>query len=182
MSQAADALKQGGKSVSIIGWVCTILGVLAIVFPFAAGTGVTLAIGLTLLLAGIARTLGGWRRRGRDGLGPVLLGALTGIAGLLFLCEPWFGLQVLTAILIAYFLMSGVLTLLAAFKLRPAAGWGWFAFDGAVSLVLGGVLWSQYPVSAIWLIGVLVGVRLLFMGLVMIATGRAVREVAGLAR
>jgi uncharacterized membrane protein HdeD (DUF308 family) len=180
MNQAADDLKSGGKAVSIAGWVCAILGVLAIVFPFAAGKGVALAVGIALLLAGISRTSEGWKHRQRDGMTQLVLGLLTAVAGLMFILEPWFGLKVLTMVLIVYFLLSGVLTLMGAFKLRPAEGWGWFAFDGAVSLILGMLLWSQFPVSALWLIGLLVGIRLLFMGLVMIVTGKAVREVAGL--
>ena len=179
MTTNLEAAKEGGKSVSIIGWVYVILGLLAIVFPFAAGAGVTIAIGLALLISGLGGTMHAWTWRRVDGWAPIILGVLTVIAGLLFLFRPWFGMKVLTLMLIIWFGAMGFMRILAAFQLKPRDGWGWVLFDGIVSFILGAWLWSAFPEPALWLLGLLFGIKLMFFGIVMIVTGKAVKELAG---
>ena len=178
MRAEPDAVIEDGRSVSTMGWVYVVLGILAIVFPFAAGAGVTIAIGLALLLGGLGGTINAWQNRGRDGMGPLIVTGLTVLAGVMFLCRPWFGMRVLTVMLIVYFGATGLMRLLVGFQLKPRQGWGWVALDGAISFVLGAWLWSAYPQPALWLLGLLFGIKLMTFGLVMIVTGKAVRELA----
>jgi uncharacterized membrane protein HdeD (DUF308 family) len=58
-------------------------------------------------------------------------------------------------------------------------GWGWALFGGVVSLVLGIMIWRQFPVSGTWAIGILFGVHMLFTGFAMMGIGSAARAVAG---
>ena len=64
-------------------------------------------------------------------------------------------------------MIDGIWSLVAGFRWRPSEGWGWMVFSGIVSIILGVMIWRQFPVSALWLVGVLVGIRLLFTGLTM---------------
>ena len=178
MANGVESVKQGGKAVSTMGWIYVVLGLLAIVFPFAAGAGVTIAIGLALLIAGLGGTMAAWQQRKHEGWVPLLVGVLTILAGLMFLFRPWFGMRILTLMLIIYFGATGLLRILAAFQIKPREGWGWVLIDGLVSFVLGALLWSQFPAPAVWLLGLLFGIKLLTFGLVMIMTGKAVQELA----
>ena len=182
MGQVTEAVKAEGKSVSIMGWVYLIFGIIAIILPQFAGLGITLAIGIALMIAGIGGTMHGWAYRKLDGWAPIIMGVLTAIAGALFLFRPWFGMKVLTLMLIIWFGATGFMRILAAFQLKPAKGWGWVLFDGIVSFVLGAWLWMEFPQPALWLLGLLFGVKLIFFGLVLIMTGKTVQDVADLAK
>ena len=60
-------------------------------------------------------------------------------------------------------------------------GWGWTAFDGVVGILLAILIWRQWPVSGVWAIGILVGIRLIFGGWGLFALGSAAKAVAGAA-
>jgi hypothetical protein len=84
---------------------------------------------------------------------------------------PGLNLSTLTLFLAAYFVASGILQIVAGFGARPEPGWGLVAFGGVVSLVLGVIIWRQFPISGIWAVGTLVGIQLLFSGWTLIAVG-----------
>ena len=68
-----------------------------------------------------------------------------------------------------------------AFSVRPEQGWGWLLVGGVISLLLGIMIWRQFPLSGAWAVGVLVGIRLIFAGWTMImlgATGHAAAKAA----
>jgi uncharacterized membrane protein HdeD (DUF308 family) len=62
--------------------------------------------------------------------------------------------------------------------MRPLSGWGWILFGGIVSIWLGVFIWRQYPLSGAWAIGILLGIKLLLVGLIMFMGGSAVRSMA----
>jgi uncharacterized membrane protein HdeD (DUF308 family) len=80
----------------------------------------------------------------------------------------------ITLLLAAYFIVSGVIEAFGAFSARPANGWGWLFFSGIVSLALGVMLWKQFPLSGLWAVGTLIGIRLLMAGISLIAIGSIV--------
>ena len=61
-----------------------------------------------------------------------------------------------------------------AFRMRPLAGWGWLLFDGILSLVIGMMLWVQFPSSALWALGILAGISILISGWTMVMLGVAI--------
>jgi uncharacterized membrane protein HdeD (DUF308 family) len=56
--------------------------------------------------------------------------------------------------------------------MRPDQGWGWMLFSGITGIILGILIWSEWPVGAVWLLGVWFGCNLLFdgIGVVMVAS------------
>ena len=60
---------------------------------------------------------------------------------------------------------TGPRTIAAGLQRRPGSGWGWMLTGGVVSIGLGVMIWSQFPLSGAWAIGILVGIKLLFIGL-----------------
>ena len=110
------------------------------------------------------------RIRGKDSV-VIEDGTVTVIAGGYLVARPGMGLATLTLFLAAYFLVDGVFEIIWAFRLRPIKGWGWQLFSGIATLILGVMIWRQFPDSALWAVGLLVGVRLIFSGSSMIALG-----------
>jgi uncharacterized membrane protein HdeD (DUF308 family) len=93
------------------------------------------------------------------------------LCGLVMLARPLLGLASITLVLISYFLVDGVMEIVASFQLKPQKGWGWMLVGGIATLALAFMIGSDWPLSGAWAIGVLVGVRLLFAGWSMIALG-----------
>ncbi len=75
-----------------------------------------------------------------------------------------------------YLVVSGAFEVMMSFQFRPASGWGWAALSGAASVLLGIMIWNQFPLSGAWAIGILVGVRLFFNGLTLLMLGLAARK------
>ncbi len=107
----------------------------------------------------------------------LLLGGLTLGVGIVMLARPLVVLASLTIVLAVYFLLDGISEIVAAFSVKPAKGWGFMVFGGAMSILLSALIWSQWPLSGAWAIGILVGVRLVFAGTAMIALGSAIGTV-----
>jgi len=78
-----------------------------------------------------------------------------------------------------YFLVDGISEIIAAFKIKPDQGWGWVLFNGIIAVLLGFMIWRQWPVSGAWAIGILVGIHILITGWSMIILGTGARRVAG---
>ncbi|MEM8769836.1 MAG: DUF308 domain-containing protein, partial [Pseudomonadota bacterium] len=90
--------------------------------------------------------------------------------------QPVSGLASLTIFFMAWLIASGILEIGVAFQLKPAAGWGLELANGVVTLLLGILLWQQFPLSGIWAIGVLFGIKMIFSGWALIFIGRAIRQ------
>lgn len=178
MNVMSDAAKQGGGNMTVLGIVTIILGVLSMFAPLLTGISVAILVGILMIAAGGARLVWAF---GAESFGQGVLkfaiGGLTLVAGLIMVARPLYGVGVLTIMLAAYFVVDGLFEILGSFKLKPAPGWGWVLFGGIVSLALGIMIWRNLPEASAWVIGILVGVKLFFAGLMMITVGSSVRSV-----
>ena len=156
-----------------------IAGVLAVLSPFIAGLSVTIAVGVLLIVSGVSRLFLAFKM-GSFGRGLLMfvLGVLTLVAGGYLVARPGMGLATLTLVLAAYLFVEGVFEIIYAFRLRPIKGWGWTLFGGIAALVLGIMIWRQFPVSGIWAVGTLVGFHMVFAGSSMASLSRAARSAA----
>jgi uncharacterized membrane protein HdeD (DUF308 family) len=156
-----------------------IAGVLAIVSPMVAGLSVTIAVGVLLIVSGVSRLFLAFKM-GSFGRGLLMfaLGALTLVAGGYLVARPGMGLATLTLVLAAYLFVDGVFEIIYAFRLRPIKGWGWTLFSGIAALVLGIMIWRQFPVSGMWAVGTIAGVHMIFAGSSMASLSRAARSAA----
>jgi uncharacterized membrane protein HdeD (DUF308 family) len=91
------------------------------------------------------------------------------------------GVTSLTLLLATLFLVEGVLDIVLFFKMRHLQGAGWVLTDGIVTLLLGAMIYLQWPSSSLWAIGTLVGISLIFSGVARVMMSLAVRKVAGTA-
>jgi len=166
----------------VTGIVSSLLGIIAIATPALAGKAVVIVIGAALLCAGIVQIVQGFRADSWSAkLPPFVLGVLTGLFALAVLAHPLLGLKFLTLLLAAYFIVMGVSKIVASFSFRADSGWLLMLGSGLVSLLLGGLIWMQWPLSGMWAVGVLVGVDLLISGISMIALATTIHHHRGVA-
>jgi uncharacterized membrane protein HdeD (DUF308 family) len=175
---AQEAKKNAGWLVAL-GVLTVIAGFLAMASPLLAGLSVTVFVGVAMVIAGVARTVGAFYA-GSFGQGALAFigGILTLVAGVILATRPGFGLATLTLVLGGYLLVDGISGALLAFHVRPEKGWGWMLFSAAMGVVLGILLLKEWPLSGMWAVGALVGINLLFAGFSLISVGSAARSVA----
>ena len=179
MSDTVQSIRQA--SGASIGWgaLTLILGILAIAAPLVSGIAVSTMIGILVLIAGVFQLIWAF---GAPSLGKgvltFLFGGISIVAGVMFVARPLLGLATITFLLVLYFVADGISDIISAFAVRPAAGWGFMVFGGIVSLLLGFLIWRQWPLSGAWAVGVLVGIRLIFSGWGMIMLGTMGRAAA----
>ena len=169
-----EAIQAHARVAVITGVILLLCGLLAVAAPLAAGVSITILVGLLLTAGGIGQCLLALRAGAfGKGLLVFLIGGLTVIAGVFMLTQPIEGLEAITLFLAAYFLATGIFELIAAMQMRPTAGWGWMLLNGVVTLVLGLVIWRQFPLSGAWAVGVLFGLKLIMGGWWLVLLGRS---------
>ena len=176
-TELVERIKHHTGMVITVGVVLLIVGILALASPFVAGLSVAFVVGVLLLIGGIAQLVFAFQAGSfGEGLLAFLLGALTVAAGGIVIAQPGVGLATLTLFLAAYFIIEGIFEAIWAFQIKPVSGWGWSLFSGIVSLLLGIMIWRQFPLSGAWAVGVLVGIKLMFSGWTLIVLGGVARS------
>lgn len=155
-----------------VGILLMLLGILAVFLPFAASTLTAMTLGWFLVIAGVIEAYHALQNRGWAHSGWELVSAAVQVgAGFILVLFPLVGKLALLVIVSAYFVAEGALKLIRASQHRGMSGTGWLVFDGLLSLALGIWLLVRGPITALWVIGVLVGINLLAGGLSMLLIG-----------
>lgn len=147
------------------------LGVAAVLIPVVATLAVTLVLGWILLISGVIGLITTFRATGAPGFTWSLISGILGVVvGLLLLGWPFQGTLSLTAVLIAFLLIEGIATILYALEHRRGlfGRWGWLFASGIVDVILAVILIISLPGAALWALGLLVGINLIFGGWVLI--------------
>src|SRR5215469_7143068 len=145
------------------GIVLVVLGVLALLAPVIASVAVTVFFGWILLISGVVGLVTTFRARQASGFWWSLLSDVVAIvAGVVLLVWPLQGTLSLSAVLIAFLFVQGVVTIMYALEHRSALSgrWGWLLASGIVDVVLAIVLFLGLPGTALWLLGIVLGVNL----------------------
>jgi uncharacterized membrane protein HdeD (DUF308 family) len=177
MTSPAQGLKKAGGLSMLLGIMLVVLGVFALGSPLITGLAVAYTVGFLILISGVGQTFHAFQAESwQDGILKFLLGALGIVAGVLVVAHPLFSLGWLTLVLAAYFFIDGIFGIILAFQVRPEQGWGWMLFSGIVAVLAGILIWRQWPLSGTWLVGLLVGIKIIFAGWAMIASGSVGRR------
>ena len=155
------------------------LGALSIVAGLIAlgnlmvGTLVSvLFIGAVMTVAGIAHIIHAFQVREWSAfLVWLLTGLLYTAAGLLIAYNPLLGASVFTLFIGFMLIASGVMRIVVAFRLRDHAGWVWMLLAGLVTLLLGLMIASHWPTDSLWVLGMFLGIDLLFTGVALVSWG-----------
>jgi uncharacterized membrane protein HdeD (DUF308 family) len=163
VQDVAQARNNWGWYVAL-GILLILVGIYAIWAEGAATVASVWALGVVLVIAGIAQLITAFMARGAGHVILLLLvGVLDIIVGLMLIEHPIGGALVITLLLAALLVFGGIFRFVTALWMQ-FPNYGWVAISGVLSTVLGILLWVQWPVSAIWFIGLVVGLNFIFAG------------------
>jgi uncharacterized membrane protein HdeD (DUF308 family) len=161
----------------ISGVVLLVLGLSAIGSSFIATLTTVVVFGFLLLGGSIFQIISAfWARHWRGFIAHFLVGILYLISGVFMVDNPVEAALGLT-LLIAICLTAGGITRIVLPLLEHFEGWGWVLLNGVISLILGLGIWRQWPISGLWVIGLFLGIEMVFSGLSWIMLGLSVRSV-----
>ena len=161
-----------------LGAILFIIGIVAIVAAAWTTLATTLVIGVVLLIGGLAILTDSFLTKKEGGFAlKFLSGLLALIIGVLMLYNPIAGVLTLSVLLMAFFLVEGIFRMVSAFQMRPHAEWGWVFFSGILSLLMGILIGALWPISAMWVIGLLVGINVMFAGWTMLMVGMKAKKI-----
>ncbi len=178
--QGADQSPFPSRSRSLITIVMGVLSIVLGIIAWGAAAYTTLVsmyfLGAVVIVAGIVQIVEAFRS-GHVGsfFMHLLIGVLDIVVGLLLLRAPFFLAASLTLLFASYFMVSGVFRIVGAATVRTRS-WGWMAFSGVVSLLLGLWVFWQLPVATFYLIGAFIGIDLIFTGWAMVMLGLIGRD------
>ena len=159
-----------------VGIVLMVLGAIAVVYAAATTMLSVLGLGWLLIVGGIIE---GVHAFGEKQWGSFFIdlfaAALYVVLGFLLVANPGTSAAGLTLLIAMFLILSGIFRIAAGLGVR-APHWGWVLAHGVVSLVLGILIWQQWPVSGLWAIGLFVGIEVLANGITLLALGLTVRR------
>jgi uncharacterized membrane protein HdeD (DUF308 family) len=165
---AADVIHEGKRNwgwYMALGIALIVIGVVAIGGDVVGATLISMVVfGALIFIGGIVQIVGAFAARGAGNVILLLLvGILDIVVGWMLMQHPAVGALATTLLLATLFVVGGAYRFVSALWLRFPQ-YGWAAFSGAVTFVLGLMLWNQWPTSALWFIGFAVGLHFIFAG------------------
>ena len=140
-------------------------GVLAIIAPVFSSFALVFLLAWVLIISGVLQGIGLIGARNVPHFWLQLISAVLAVLiGVLLLRSPDGGLLIMTMLLIVYFMVEGISKVIFALTIRPFPNWGWVLASGLVGIVLAFVLWANMPLTADWVLGLMLGVLLVSEG------------------
>jgi uncharacterized membrane protein HdeD (DUF308 family) len=177
--ETREGLRRSWKALMAVGVLAILVGCVAIVVPAVASVATAIFIGWILIIAGVFLVAGAFAAQT---VGSVLLrlvwAFLTVIVGIYLIVEPDSGTLTLTLILGLYFLFMGITRIAVAFAGRGQQGAGLVGLSGIAGLLIGILVLAEFPSSADWAIGLLVGIDLIFAGWTLTSVALLGRDLA----
>jgi uncharacterized membrane protein HdeD (DUF308 family) len=175
----AQSIREHWTLFLIEGIVLVVLGLLAIIIPPIATIAVTIFLGWLFLISGVVGLVTTFWARHAPGFWWSLLSAALAIAaGIVLLAWPVSGAVSLTLLLIVFFTIEGVITIMYALEHKKdlSGRWGWMLTSGIIDLILAAIILAGLPGTAAWALGLLVGINMLFGGTALIAMAMHARS------
>jgi len=162
----------------LLGVLLILLGAVAIISPAFATVTLIRAMGWLLAIAALEQAIYAFQNREEGGiLWKIVLAVAYGVAAFMLLLRPVSGAAAGTVIIAILFLVDGFTEIGLALRLpQESRARGWLQAGGTMSLLFGGIILYQFPNSAMWTIGLLVGARLIVKGITQIVRASAVPQ------
>ena len=164
-----EAMRETVKRYSlwylIQGVLLVVAGVLAIISPVIASVAVVFLLGWILIISGVLQGIGLIGASNVPHFWLQLISAVLAILiGVLLLRSPDSSLLIMTMLLIVYFMVEGIAKVIFALTIRPFPNWGWVLASGLVGIILSCILWANMPLTAGWVLGLMLGLLLITEG------------------
>ena len=173
------SLREHWRLFLVEGIILVVLGLAAIIIPPIATLAVELVFGWLFLFSGIVGAITTFMMRQAPGFWWSLVSAILAIAvGVMLLLWPLSGVLTLTLVLVAFFIIEGLASIMFALehKRELSGRWGWMLASGIIDLILAGVIIAGLPVTAVWALGLLVGINMVLGGTALIGMALHARE------
>jgi uncharacterized membrane protein HdeD (DUF308 family) len=174
-----EMVRKASTASVIWGILLIVFGMVAIGLPLLAAVAVSALVAWLIVLAGVVHLMLAFRAHGA---GSRIWKLLVGIAYVCFggylIVHPLLGVASLTLLLASLFLIEGILDIVLYVKMRPIHGSIWVLIDGIVTLLLGVMIYMQWPSSSLWAIGTLVGISMIISGAARVMMSLVVHKAA----
>lgn len=172
-----EIVQKNSKWLLFEGIIFVVFGILAIALPNVFTLSLELIIGWLFLIGGAVQLVRCFQLRHAPGFPFSLINALLSvIVGILLVANPLGGVLTLTALMAIFFIIEGITEIGMAIKFRQLKNWNWLFFDGILVLIMAFIIISGWPQTASWVIGLLVGINMLFFGFSMISIALAANK------
>ncbi len=160
-----------------LGVVYVIVGVIALGSVVTATVASVFVVGIMMVIAGIAEIINAFQIKtwGKFLLW-LLLGVLYVVAGFVAFENPLLAAAILTLLLGAALVASGIMRIILAFGMKAAMPWIWVAISGVITLLLGLIILAHWPVSSLYILGLFLGIDLVFAGASWIGIGFGLKK------
>ncbi len=182
---AAQALREATREVVrrystwylIQGVLMVLAGIVALIYPFVSTVALVVVLGWLLILSGIAQGISLIGAQNVPNFWLQLVSVvLSIIVGVLFLRRPGEAVVTLTLLLIVFFMVEGFAKLIFSLTIRPLLNWGWVLASGIIGILLSLYLLTNLTTTAVWLLGVLLGIQLICEGVALSSLAWQVRR------
>jgi uncharacterized membrane protein HdeD (DUF308 family) len=173
----SDVVRQASTWSVLWGVALILLGMLAVGSPLLAAVAVNAVLAWLIVFAGVVHGILAFHaHRAGSLIWRLLVGLAYVVFGVYMLAHPALGVVSLTLVLASLFLIEGIFDIVLFFQMRSMQGSSWVLIDGIVTLLLGLMIYMQWPSSSAWAIGTLVGVSMIISGLSRVMLSLAVRK------
>jgi uncharacterized membrane protein HdeD (DUF308 family) len=171
-----DPILVGLRSTTLFGVLILLVGVAMLFFP-AYSTYLSAAVfGWLIIFAGIVSVFNAIVRRESGFWGRLILGIIFFLLGAFVLRNPFTFITTVTLFIIAYFFVAGIFDVVESLVNKNVPNRGFMAVKGVIDLILAIILWSAFPNTALWLIGLLLGINFIMTGIVMMVASSAIKS------
>src|SRR5271168_2726819 len=177
-SELAPLRAKSGWIVAL-GVVYVVAGLIALGSVVFATVATVFVVGIMMLIAGVAEVINAFQIKtwGKFLLW-LLLGALYIVGGFVTFENPLLAAALLTLLLGFSLVASGIMRIVLAFSMKDGAPWVWVVLSGAITLLLGLVILAHWPISGLYILGLFLGIDLVFAGASWISVGLGLRRTA----
>jgi uncharacterized membrane protein HdeD (DUF308 family) len=173
-----EALRHKWGWFLALGIALIVLGIIALSVMPAATVATVIVLGWLMVFSGVVEAVHGFQVRGWGGMFLHLVAGILGVLiGLLIATHPVAGALAWTLLFASFFTVIGIFRMIAAIRLK-FPNWGWAVFDGTITLLLGILLWADWPWSGFWFLGLSIGIALLLRGWSNVMLALAIRGLA----
>lgn len=179
LQSPSDVVRQVSTLSILWGVLLVLLGIMAIASPLIAAVAVNVVIAWLIVMAGVVHLVVAFHNREAGSmLWRLLVGLAYVVFGIYLIARPAVGVASLTLVVASLFLVEGIFDIALFFKARAIGRAGWILFDGIITLLLGLMIYLQWPSSSAWAIGTLVGVSMIVSGVTRVMVALGVRKAA----
>jgi uncharacterized membrane protein HdeD (DUF308 family) len=176
--KAAAAIHAHWKLFLVQGVLMLVLGTLAIALPNISTLEIELLIGWLFIVGGLVRTVTLFKRRHLPGFWlSFFIAVLAAVLGILLVARPLRGVLTLTLLMVVFFVIEGIGSIVIAMDFRRHLNsWAWTLVSGLINLCLAYMIWKGWPNTAKWVMGLFVGINMIFVGIPLIFAAIAARK------